>query len=304
MTEQRRYRTLISDSALWNGFRVRPGDIVISTPAKCGTTWMQMLCALLIFDSPDLDRPLTEISPWLDTSTHDIDAVLALLEAQRHRRFIKTHTPLDGLPQHPDVTYVSVGRDPRDVMVSFENATANLAPTARARIETRRPNDPLERFYRWADAEFTLESDTRGVTLANIVHHLRTFWDRRDDPRVALFHYQELKTDLPGELGRLASVLSIDHTPERIAELARAATFDSMRRRADQLAPGVDSKLWRDNQNFFRSGSSGQWRELLDQPAVEHYERRVAELATPDLAEWLHAPLARHAAGDAISPKG
>jgi hypothetical protein len=117
MSTLRRYRTVVSDSALWADFRFRPGDIVISPPAKCGTTWMQMLCALLIFDTAELPRPLTEISPWLDAVTYDTAATIAELEAQRHRRFIKTHTPLDGLPFHPEVTYLCVGRDPRDAML-------------------------------------------------------------------------------------------------------------------------------------------------------------------------------------------
>jgi aryl sulfotransferase len=30
--------------------------------------------------------------------------VFADLEAQTHRRFIKTHTPLDGIPNDPTVT--------------------------------------------------------------------------------------------------------------------------------------------------------------------------------------------------------
>ncbi len=48
------YRSIIADSARWDGFVFRPGDVVISTPSKSGTTWMQMLCALLIFDGPDV----------------------------------------------------------------------------------------------------------------------------------------------------------------------------------------------------------------------------------------------------------
>ena len=41
-----RYRSLVADSARWDGFAFRTGDIVISTPTKCGTTWTpQMLCA-------------------------------------------------------------------------------------------------------------------------------------------------------------------------------------------------------------------------------------------------------------------
>ena len=63
-----------------------------------------------------------------------------------------------------------------------------------------------------------------------------------------------------------------------------------MRGRADELAPGVDHKLWRSNENFFRSGTSGQWRDLLGSAALDRYRSRVAELAPPELAEWLHRP--------------
>lgn len=298
MTKPRRYRTLISDSALWADFRLRPGDVVISTPPKSGTTWMQMLCALLVFDTAEFHRPLTEISPWLDAVTYDATETRALLEAQRHRRFIKTHTPLDGLPSHTDVSYVCVARDPRDVMLSFENAVANISPEAMAAAAANAedfaepedpPEDPLERFRLWVDAELAEETTTFGMTLANVVHHLQTFWDRRHEPQVALFHYRDLKADLPGQLRCLAEVLSIERSAERIEELAAAAGFESMRRRADDLAPGVDAKLWRSNRDFFRSGSSGQWRQVLDAPAVAHYERRLSELASPDLAEWLRA---------------
>lgn len=34
---------------------------------------------------------------------------------------IKTHTALDGLPWDDRVTYVCVGRDPRDVALSWDN---------------------------------------------------------------------------------------------------------------------------------------------------------------------------------------
>ena len=121
-----RYRSIVADSGRWDGFAFRPGDVVISTPPKCGTTWTQMLCALLIFDGPAFPAPLDEVSPWLDMCTRPLAEVTAALAAQTHRRFIKTHTPLDGLPLHADVTYLVVGRDPRDVAISFEHHAANL----------------------------------------------------------------------------------------------------------------------------------------------------------------------------------
>src|SRR5215207_10454651 len=112
MTRQpNRYLTSLEDSARWDRFELRPDDIVISSPSKSGTTWMQMICALLIFQTPDLPAALTTVSPWLDMHLRPIADVTRALDAQQHRRFIKTHTPLDGLPQWPGVTYVVVGRD-------------------------------------------------------------------------------------------------------------------------------------------------------------------------------------------------
>ena len=93
-----RYRSADEDSGRWAGFQFRRGDIVISTRSKSGTTWMQMICALLVFQTPDLPAPLGQLSPWLDFLATPLDEVLARLDAQRHRRFIKTHTPLDGIP--------------------------------------------------------------------------------------------------------------------------------------------------------------------------------------------------------------
>ncbi|MBA2521671.1 MAG: sulfotransferase domain-containing protein, partial [Chloroflexia bacterium] len=72
-----RYRSIVADSGRWDGFAFRPGDVVISTPAKCGTTWTQMLCALLIFDGPVFPALLSEVSPWLDMCTRPLAEVTA-----------------------------------------------------------------------------------------------------------------------------------------------------------------------------------------------------------------------------------
>jgi hypothetical protein len=117
---------------------------------------------------------------------------------------------------------------------------------------------------------------------------VHTYWDRRDEPQVVLFHYGDLAADLPGQLRRLANTLSIDVSDERIDHLAASAAFERMRARADELAPGVDRRLWRDNREFFRSGTSGQWRGLLDPSDLARYRSRIAELAAPDLVDWLH----------------
>src|SRR5258707_14153311 len=126
MVEPVRYVSTDEDSARWTAFPFRPGDIVISTRSKSGTTWVQMICALLIFQRDLLPEPLSTLSPWLDRTTSPLEDVVACLRAQPHRRFIKTHTPLDGLPIDPRVFYIVVGRHPLDAAVSLYHQGDNL----------------------------------------------------------------------------------------------------------------------------------------------------------------------------------
>jgi aryl sulfotransferase len=54
----RNYNHPVWDSSRWNGFEGRADDILICTSYKAGTTWMQMICALLVFQRADLHLPL------------------------------------------------------------------------------------------------------------------------------------------------------------------------------------------------------------------------------------------------------
>src|SRR3954452_25496488 len=127
MTERPyRYRSADEDSGRWDGFPFRTGDIVISTRSKSGTTWMQMICALLVLQTPELPAPLSKLSPWLDWLRRPLAEVVATLEPQRHRRFVKTHTPLDGLPLDGRATYVVVARHPLDMAVSLYHQGENI----------------------------------------------------------------------------------------------------------------------------------------------------------------------------------
>ena len=296
---QRRYRNLIVDSQRWDGFEFRDDDIVISTPPKCGTTWMQMMCALLVFQDTTLPAPLTRLSPWVDVQTEPVESVFAELAAQKHRRFIKTHTPFDGLPYDPRVTYIGVWRDPRDAALSWDNHfnNMNLEVIIGRRVEVAgmddfaelmpdgppvQATDPIDRFWEW------MQSDSDLGGLPALLHHLRTFWDRRDDDNVALFHYADMKEDLDGQMRRLASVLEIDVDEGRWNELVAAATFERMRDRAEELAPQVTHGFWNEIGRFFNKGSSGQWRSFFDDDDRARYETLVQSLAPADLLAWLH----------------
>lgn len=133
-----RYQSPEEDSARWLGFPFRDGDILISARSKAGTTRVQMICALLIFQAPELPAPLAQLSPWLDHLIVPREEVYARLTTQQHRRFIKTHTPLDGIPLDPRATYIVTARHPLDMAVSLYHQGGNL-DRARVRQLTGQP---------------------------------------------------------------------------------------------------------------------------------------------------------------------
>src|SRR5688500_14963807 len=82
------------NSTVWNDFQFRDDDIVISTYAKSGTTWLQQIVSQLIFAGQE-GLPVAEMSPWLDLRIPPKEVKLAAVNAQTHRRFLKTHLPVD-----------------------------------------------------------------------------------------------------------------------------------------------------------------------------------------------------------------
>jgi hypothetical protein len=146
--------------------------------------------------------------------------------------------------------------------------------------------DPIERFRTFV----TDETPGGGgpPTLASMLHHLDTGWQRRGEANVALFHYADWTADLSGELLRLAGVLGIPCSPERARELAAEASLARMRERGADVAPSASLGIWKDAHAFFRSGATGEWRERVSVADLTAYEARVAALVSPDLAAWVH----------------
>lgn len=296
-----RYRNVVMDSERWDGFEFRDDDIVISTPAKCGTTWTQTICALLVFGTHEFPKALDLISPWLDQTLRPLDEVVGDLEAQEHRRFIKTHTPLDGLPFDERVSYICVARDPRDVGVSWDNHMNNIDFGAFLTLREKAvgledlaelmpdgipvpPETLEERFWQWVD----VPADAPTFGLEATLHHVKTFWEARDQPNIVMLHYGDLKADLSGQMRALASRLGIEVPEDRWDELVDAATFERMRARATEVGPNNTESIWVDPLRFFNRGTSGQWRDLLDADGLRRYEARVQQLVGPDLSEWAH----------------
>jgi aryl sulfotransferase len=287
-----RYRSADEDSARWAGFEFRDDDIVISTRSKSGTTWMQMICALLIFQTPDLPAPLGQLSPWLDWLVAPREDVFARLAAQEHRRFIKTHTPLDGIPLDPRATYIVVARHPLDMAVSLyhqgDNINRERMRELTGQAEAARPPAPRPGLHEWLLRWIDSDADPRAAmdSLPGVLWHLSDAWARRFEPNVVIVHYADLLADLDAQMRQLADLLEMTVPSAAWPGLVDAATFAQMRARASQIAGGPG--VLKDPAGFFRRGSSGAGREQLTAAEFAHYSERAATMAPRDLLTWLH----------------
>jgi hypothetical protein len=288
----------MADSARWERFTFRPNDVVISTPAKCGTTWMQTIVGMLLLDRTDLGVPISSLSPWLDMLIHTEEETFGVLEAQTHRRFIKTHTPLDGVPRVESVTYIAVVRHPLDVALSDRDHEENMRRDLAVELRTAAsgpvspdipapedpPREPVE-YLRWFVDNHELPSGSGPHGLEDYCQQVRTYWDARHDPNVHLFHYADMWADLDREMRRVADALGVPIDERRWPEFVEAAGLESMRSRAAQTAPEADMGLWESPERFFRSGGTRDGASLLDPEDIAHFEDRLQTLAG-DAADW------------------
>jgi aryl sulfotransferase len=292
----REVRTMIMESSRWAGFPVRPDDIVIATYSKCGTTWTQRIVDLLVFQDP-APRPVFLTSIWLDArifAPHEQN--MATLEAQTHRRFIKSHLPLDALPLWDTVKYIHVARDGRDAFMSWHNHLLGMNPdfrppsgadeAAAAPPRPPVPEDPSEFFQAWiAEAEADLgPGPDHGLSYFDFEN---TYWAERSRRNLLLVHYNDLKADLAGEMRRISAFLGIDTPEGRLPTLAAAAEFGAMKADGAALMPGIEALFDRGAERFLNKGTNGRWKDALTPADLARYDAVARRKLSPSLAAWL-----------------
>ncbi|MFT7594653.1 MAG: aryl sulfotransferase [Paracoccaceae bacterium] len=276
---RRAYGEAITDSTRWDAYAPRVGDIVVSTPAKSGTTWTQSILALLISGDPLVDAQTSMKSPWIDINIRDVAEVMARLEAQDHRRQVKTHTPFDGIPIWDELRYVTVYRHPIDAHFSYRKHAANMTLDLGKELY---PEDPSESFR-----IFLQGTHYEGASLWAIVEHFRSTLDLEPRENLIRLHYANMLTDLAGAFDKIATHVGISHPPEVMETLIKAASFDSMKANAHRFAPSAGQKFWRKDDGFFDSATSNKWEGQLTADDLAAYDARMSELLTPDQRAWL-----------------
>ena len=241
-------------------------------------------------------RPAAEISPWLDSRLFPLELVLNQLEAQTHRRYMKTHLPLDGLPFNDNMKYICVTRDPRDVFMSLLNHWSAHPPGFYDHMNgvPGRVGDPFPEFVddtkttwrNWiSKGWFDWEED--GYPYWSHLTYAQKFWEYRHLPNIILVHFNDLLADLDGEMRRIAAYLDIELTEEQWPDVVKRCTFaevkkDTSKVVGDSLAFAFEGG----GDRFINKGTNNRWVGVLDDEDLALYEAAMAKLPA-DYADWL-----------------
>ncbi len=278
------------DSRAWDDFERRPSDIVIATPPKSGTTWMQGIVAAILWPNGDMPGVPFELSPWLDRRRAPDRDERPAVAAQQHRRFLKTHSPADVIPFDDDCSYIAVHRDLRDVVVSWANHRSSLEPGYIKGLNELAANDgvpPLDPDWD-GDYDGLIEELTTQYDLVSI---LDTWWALRDRPNVLFVHFNDLLADLEGECRRVAAFLEEPVRDDQWPDIVHRCTIDEMRE-AGRASSRFDRAMRGGVDSFFNRGSNGRWQGVLTAAQVGRLAS-MTRVLQPEAADWLeHGSLA------------
>ena len=280
------------DSTYWNDFKFRDDDIIVATWAKAGTTWVQQIIAQFIFKAEIEGLPIADISPWLDFRLPPQEAKLPEIAAQAHRRFLKTHLPLDALVFSPKAKYVYVARDGRDCCWSMYNHHfytnqilydgLNSLPNFGPVLEPPRTTDLREYYYDWFAKD--------GWPFWPFWENIRSWWQARNLPNVHFIHFQNLKDDMTREMEKMGKFLDYDVngiTKGTWDKMVYQCTFEYMKDNATLSTPLGGSIFDGGAEVFVNKGTNKRWKDTLSQTDIEIYETRAIEELGEECAHWL-----------------
>jgi len=276
------------DSTIWNDFVFRSDDVIIASYAKSGTTWTQQIVGQLIFGGAE-DVNVAELSPWVDMRIPPKAVKLPMIEAQTHRRFLKTHLPVDALVFSPKAKYIYLARDGRDVVWSMFNHHSNANQLFYDALNDTpgRVGPPIEPpppcvltyFREWLDHD--------GHPFWSFWDNVRSWWEIRHLPNVLMVHFADLKQGLETQIRRIAGFLDIDVTGKRWPAILEHCSFAWMKAHACQSAP-LGGLIWDGGaETFLHKGTNGRWRDVLSPEDSRRYEQLAEAKLGPECAQWL-----------------
>lgn len=236
------------------GYEPTEQDVFVATFGKSGTYWtLQITQQIAYYGSAEFDY-IHDLVPWPDVPMPEVKARLddptIAQRAPTGLRIIKTHYERKYLPFSRDAKYVTVIRDPKEVVVSgyyfAKPIFGSFGVTYDLQQWVRVAQRPDEFFFGdWAA-------------------HTAGWWAVRDEPNVFVVTYGELKRDPATIIPQIAEFMGVQLTTEQLERVIEKSSFKWMKaykyKFKPPMPPGQTSKP---RPLMMRAGQTGNSGELL-----------------------------------------
>lgn len=201
-------------------------DVMVCTLSKSGTNWtLQIVTQIAAYGEAEFGHT-HDIVPWAEVQM--LPYIVSLDEptyklAATGLRAVKTHIESEYVPYNDKAKYITVIRNPREVILSAWHFTRTLMPMIN--------NLALEDF---------IEMHLAGRTVFGIwSQHTAGYWSWRDRPNVLILFYEEMRRDLEGTVQKIAGHMDVRLTDEQIEKVVKKSSFSYMQNIDYKFAPDI-----------------------------------------------------------------
>jgi aryl sulfotransferase len=274
----------------------RDGDIVISVPVKCGTTWTMNIVHQLRsggdsgFDDVYLEVPWLELVTSRSASRQDLIRRFDSMPTDRHRAF-KTHSAVGELPylsaeQGKDVRYVVVLRNPDEVLASLYPFMQSMSPGWYDYWGI----DP--NLFAVPDFGTYYDGFAKMMLPPGLFGFLAAWWPLRNQPNVLLVHFSDMKRDHAGTVQRIADFLGYAPTADQMVDILEFTSFAWMKAHEDKFEARLAAEVpILQPGGMVRKGKTGAAREDGVTPEMSAEVAALGKGFLPDQQafDWIYA---------------
>ncbi|XP_077524207.1 sulfotransferase 1E1-like [Amblyomma americanum] len=264
-------------------YKPRPGEILLVSFPKCGTTWTQhIVCNILTrAQPPSEDGGFDLMTQFLDLTGGTSK------EAVARNGPAVSHLPPVALRPVAHAKYIYVARNPYDVAVSYYHFLKGLTPKT---IDVS-----FERYIRLFISGKLLYGD--------YLDHLLPWYQWRNDSNVLLITYEDLKANFKEQVLKIADFLGEEHgaalrkDDELLGKILDACSLESIRsivkgnglerlKSVQQMAIGTTAQPasappeipeMHEGAGFVRKGVVGDWKNHFTPQLIKETKAWIAE---------------------------
>ncbi len=261
-------------------FQARPTDVLITTAAKAGTTWMQQILHQLRTGGDDQFQSIDDVVPWLELPRDGRHwrEVLADYEMLTSPRLFKTHCTYEQTPGTDTARIILTSRDPRDCCISFYHHKINMTDAAKARMGITDP----ENFDEFLDGWLSFASWYRNVN---------SWWPHRNNDNVLWLRYEDLKTDFDTAIDQILNFLDWKITDTQREKVLELTSFQWMKNNDQRFSrQGTSGESAFKPGKFIRKGQVGDGKATLTAEQEKRILDKARESLTPECLAFFDIP--------------